>query len=149
MVLRSTEAFDPSQTHLYNVFSMSKYLERALITKRQAIVLQRHSMLIVPRRGLSPPSPVGDYYELRVRVGNVRQNKAYVHLNGGPLALPITNNELAHMIWLAEASRRAMLLGSWKPARAKGRRVKLHSKALDLIQSFRHKARAQASKPDE
>lgn len=127
-------------------FAMGIYISKAMLTERQRVVLQRHSMRIAVRRGVIRPQMVGEYYELLVHVGKHEQN---CWLAGDKLALPIANTELAHMIWLAEASRRALLLGSWKPARAKGRRVKLHSKALDLIQSFRHKSRAQASKPDE
>lgn len=126
---------------------MRESTAKLLLSPRQRVVLARHSMRIEARRGVVRSQIHGDYYELLVSVGNGEQ---ICWLTGSELALPVSDNELAHMIWLAEASRRAILQRVWRPTKPKRKLAPFKkSKTFDLIQSFRHKTRAQTPKPDE
>lgn len=93
---------------------------------------------------VSRPRQAGNYYTILAA-------PASAEVGAVDLALPITNNELAHLIWIAEANRRGILCGihgQFATKRKRGRRVaRIQSKALDIIEALRRKTR-EREKPD-
>lgn len=129
--VKAKQRVDPNSKHLYNVFNMGNFIPTSILPLTQRAVLTRHSMRVAVRGGVTRPRMAGDYYELLVRVGSAEV--------GGPrLALPVSNNELAHLIWTAESSRRAIISNTFR--RKKRQRARIKSKALDIIDALRRKA---------